>query len=75
MPDTSEYKRVRHVPASSTKWHKAKDNLEITEAYNEVLAGGEETWSKTLSDFEDFDYFNEFLFASGDKTVWMRMTK
>jgi len=60
-----EYKKVRNLPASSSGWFKATDNLSGTDIYGNPENDGEE-WSKSWSNDG-----KEFLFLSGDLRDWL----
>ena len=63
---------VRHVPLGDY-WHPAKDNLLGTEVYGTYVADLKAT-SAFSRRFQDTN-FNEFLFATGDMSVWLRAPK
>jgi glutathionyl-hydroquinone reductase len=63
------WKLVRHVPKGN-KWHPATDLLAGTQAY-----GDPKNMDKAWSDKFDNSKFNEFLFATGDMSLWMTMEK
>ena len=64
--DTGGWILVRHLPPGNT-WHPATDRLQGTETYG--TPGGASAWSVPFGDF------NEFLFASGDKSMWLITTR
>ena len=71
-PIFDNWKKVRHVPASANTWHPASDRLAGTEVYGtESPLNSAAAWSIKFDDIE-FDYF---LFATGDQSLWMIMTK
>ena len=59
---------VRHVPASSSEWHPATDNLVGTDQYGIYSTSNDAPAFSTK--YDDISY-NEFLFASGDCSKWL----
>jgi len=68
--DGGGWTRVRHAPAGASKWHKAADHLAGTAQYGSHTNDAEE-WSVRF----DTASFNEFLFASGDCSLWLVASK
>jgi len=69
-PSSQSWTQVRHVPFGN-EWHPATDNLAGTDVYgdpnNDSLA-----WSINFKDA--VPNYNQFLFASGDGSVWLIAT-
>ena len=60
---------MRHVPQGN-KWHTASDDLAGSAVYGDP-SKNDEPWSIKFDDIE----VKEFLFAKGDWSDWMIMTK
>jgi hypothetical protein len=67
--DGGNWSKVRSVPKGS-RWFKSKDQLAGTEVYGEKFNDDRE-WSIQFDDVE----FNQFLFVTGDKKLWMIVHK
>ena len=64
---------ARHVPASKGSWHKAKDNIMGTEQYGTPSnSNNAAEWTVKFNYVTDV---HQFLFATGDKQMWMVMEK
>ena len=69
-PSSQSWTKVRHVPPGN-EWHPATDNLAGTDVYGD-LSNDSLAWS---INFEDaVKNYNQFLFASGDLSVWLIAT-
>ena len=68
-PIGSGWQLVRHVPPGET-WHRATDNLVGTDVYGAYVSDltAASAFSVAFADTS----FNEFLFATGDMSVWLR---
>ena len=62
---SEEWTHVRHVP-SGNKWHDAEDFLAGTEVYGDVN-DDTKSWSKKF----DHMFFSNFLFTTGDRSMWI----
>ena len=67
--DGGNWSKVRSVPKGS-RMFKSKDQLAGTEVYGEKFNDDQE-WSIKFDDVE----FNQFLFVTGDKKLWMIVHK
>lgn len=67
--DLATYTRVRHAPAGRI-WHPVNDNLEGTELYGDPTDDNI-PWSIR---FDQVD-FDEFAFVTGDKLLWLKISK
>ena len=68
---TDGWTRVRHTPKGNN-WHRAIDLLKGTEVYG---SSGDDSLQWSI-DFETaVPGYNEFLFATGDKEIWLMTTK
>jgi len=65
-----QWKKVKSLPYTSSKWYSTKDNLQGTESVGTGLDDTVE-WSLPFST----DDFDRFLFASGDFTIWLQALK
>jgi hypothetical protein len=61
------WRRVRHLPATSTTWHPATDDLAGTDTYGDPNDDST-AWSVP------FGAFDQFLFATGDGRHWLMAT-
>ena len=68
-PIGSGWQLVRHVPPGET-WHRATDSLLGTDMYGTYVSDLKAESAFSVK-FED-TIFNEFLFATGDMSVWLR---
>ena len=65
---TGYWRLVRHLPYTATAWHPSSDHLAGTTFYGDPT-NDDEAWSIP------FGGFDEFLFASGDKSAWLITTR
>lgn len=68
--DLRYYKRVRHLPPGSLKWHPATDSLKGTNVYGDVHNDAH-PWSIKFDNIP----FTNYLFANTDMSRWVEMTK
>ena len=71
-PIGSGWQLVRHVPTGDL-WHEATDRLLGTDEYGTYVDDPEAASAFSIA-FQD-TVFNEFLFATGDMSVWLRAPK
>ena len=68
-PIGSGWQLVRHAPAGET-WHPATDNLLGKDVYGTYVPNLDAPSAFSVA-FQDMS-FNEFLFMTGDQSVWLR---
>jgi len=68
---TEGWTPVRHTPKGNN-WHKATDQLRGTEVYG---SSGNNTVQWSIEFETAVPGYNEFLFATGDKELWLMATK
>ena len=66
------WKLVRHLPSASPHWHPINDNLDGTTTYGDHTKD-EQAWSIDFN--AAVPEWDEFMFASGDCTKWLTVSK